>query len=187
MTSRVVLHARMSERWWVIALRGLCALVFGALTLTAPGVTLVILTLWFAAFAAVDGVLALLSGISALTHHRHGWALVAEGVLGLAVAAVVMIWPSAGIAGLVLLAAAWAIMTGAALLMGGLLLPFPAGKFLIIGAAVLSLLLGVVLIAHPIAAAVVLAIWLGAYALVSGALMLVTAFRLRAVHTRGFG
>jgi uncharacterized membrane protein HdeD (DUF308 family) len=177
----------MSERWWVMALRGVCALVFGALTLLAPGVTLVILTLWFAAFAALDGGLALIAGISALTHHKHGWALVAEGALGLAVAAIVMAWPSAGIAGLVLLAAAWAIMTGAALLVGGLLLPFPAGKFLIIFIAVLSLLLGVVLIAHPVAAAVVLALWLGAYALISGVLMLVTAFQLRTVHTRGFG
>jgi uncharacterized membrane protein HdeD (DUF308 family) len=175
----------MRPSWGLIALRGVCAIVFGVLTLLSPGITLVVLTLWFAAFMIVDGALALITGIRALSHHRHGLALVLEGLCGLAVAAIVLAWPSAGIAAFVLLAAFWAILTGAALLWGAVLLPFPAGGFFIGLAAIVSLVLGVLLIAHPIAGAVVLAIWLGAYALVSGVLMLGSALRLRAAAAGG--
>jgi len=169
----------MAQRWWVLALRGVAALVFGVFALSAPVITLLVLTIWFAAFMAVDGVLATAAGITAVTHHRHGAALIAEGVLSLVVAAIVLAWPGAGIAAFVLLAAVWALVTGAALLWASVALPLPSGRFLMGAAAVLSLLLGVLLIVHPVAGAVTLAIWLGAYAVVSGVVMLGLAFRLR--------
>jgi uncharacterized membrane protein HdeD (DUF308 family) len=169
----------VAQRWWVLALRGVAALVFGVLALMAPGITLLVLTIWFAAFMAVDGVLATVAGIGALTHHRHGAALIAEGVLSLVVAAIVLAWPGVGIAGFVLLAAIWAIVTGAALLWAAIALPLPTGRVLMGAAAVLSLLLGILLIAQPVAGALTLAIWLGAYAIVSGVMMLGLAFRLR--------
>lgn len=169
----------VAQRWWVLALRGVAALVFGVLALLAPAITLVVLTIWFAAFMAVDGVLATVAGIGALTHHRHGAALIAEGVLSLVVAAIVLAWPGVGIAGFVLLAAIWALVTGAALLWAAIALPLPSGRFLMGAAAVLSLLLGILLIVHPVLGALTLAIWLGAYAIVSGVVMLLLAFRLR--------
>jgi uncharacterized membrane protein HdeD (DUF308 family) len=55
----------------------------------------------------------------------------------------------------------------------------PTGRFLMGAAAILSLLLGILLIVHPVAVALTLAIWLGAYALVSGVVMLGLPFRLR--------
>jgi uncharacterized membrane protein HdeD (DUF308 family) len=178
----VVVPRFFPVRWWAVALRGLCAIIFGALALLAPGITLLVLTIWFAAFMAVDGALALIAGIGAAMHHKHGLALIAEGLLGLIAAAIVLAWPGVGIAGFVLLAAFWAVMTGAALLWGAVALPLRAGRFLMGSAAILSVLLGVLLVAHPIAAAVALAWWLGAYALVSGVLLLALAVRLRSAH-----
>lgn len=156
-------------------------MVFGALTLLAPGVTLVVLTIWFAAFMALDGVLALVCGLDEIVNHRHGWALVFEGVFGLAAATLVLAWPAVGIAGFVLLAAIWAIVTGGALLWGALLVPLPAGRLTLAAAAVLSVGLGVVLIIHPIA----LILSFGAYLLVSGTLMLNTAVKLRRAEHDG--
>jgi uncharacterized membrane protein HdeD (DUF308 family) len=147
--------------------------------LVAPGLTLVLLTVWVAAFMAVDGALAAAAGFNALRHHKHGAALLAEGVLGLLIALLIMIWPVAGIATVVVLVAVWAIITGAALLYAAIALPLQAGRFLMAATAILSLALGVVLFAHPVAGALVLAWWLGAYALVSGVLMLSLAFSLR--------
>ena len=143
----------------------------------APGITLLVLAIWFAAFMAVDGVLATVVGIGAVTHHRHGVTMIAEGALSLIVAGIVLAWPGVGIAGFVLLAAMWAIVTGAALLWAAVALP--TGRFLMGAAAILSLLLGILLIVHPVAVALTLAIWLGAYALVSGVVMLGLPFRLR--------
>jgi uncharacterized membrane protein HdeD (DUF308 family) len=179
MDSNIVVNRGLAKRWWVVALRGVAAIVFGLLALLAPGLTLVVLTVWVAAFMAVDGALATLAGISALTHHRHGAALLAEGVLGLVVALLVMVWPVAGIATVVLLVGVWALLTGIALLWAAAVLPMLAGRLLMAGAAILSLVLAVLLFAHPVAGALVLAWWLGVYAIISGGLLLSLACSLR--------
>ncbi len=185
MDSDIVFIRGIAQRWWVIALRGAAAVLFGLLALVAPGLTLVVLTVWIAAFMAVDGALATVAGISALSHHRHGAALLAEGLLGLLIALLVMVWPVAGIATVVLLIGVWALLTGVALLWAAAALPMRAGRFLMAAAAILSLVLGVLLFAHPVAGALVLAWWLGAYAIVSGAVMLSLAFSLRRAAGRG--
>jgi uncharacterized membrane protein HdeD (DUF308 family) len=169
----------VARRWWVVALRGLAALVFGAVALLAPGVTLVVLVLWFAAYIAVDGVLAIGAGVAAMLHHKHGAALVAEGTLGLVVAIVLLAWPGIGIAVAVVLAAVWALVTGGALLWATVALPVLAGRILMGIVAAVSLVLGIALLVHPAAGAVALAIWLGAYASVTGLLMLGLAWQLR--------
>lgn len=179
MHSNAVIIQFAAPHWWAVALRGVAALVFAALAFTAPGLTLLVLALWVAAFLAVDGVLAIIAGVRALRQHRHGAALIAEGVLGLAASLVILAWPGAGIGGFVLLVAAWALCSGVALLWAALTLPLPAGRGLMAVLAVLSLLLAVLLVAHPVAGAVALAWWLGIYALFSGVLLLALGFGLR--------
>jgi uncharacterized membrane protein HdeD (DUF308 family) len=179
MDLELVFQRGIAQRWWIIALRGVAYLLFGVAALLAPGLTLVLLTVWLAAFMAVDGALAALAGFSALRHHKQGAALLAEGVLGLVIALLIMIWPVAGIATVVLFVAVWALITGGALLYAAIALPMRAGRFLMAATAILSLALGVVLFAHPVAGALVLAWWLGAYALISGILLLSLAFSLR--------
>jgi uncharacterized membrane protein HdeD (DUF308 family) len=181
----IVFIRGIAVRWWVVALRGAAAILFGILAFLAPGLTLVVLTVWLAAFMAVDGALAVISGISALRHHKHGAALLAEGALGLLIALLVLVWPIAGIATVVYLVAAWAALTGAALLWAAAALPMRSGRLLMAAAAGLSVVLAILLFAHPVAGAVVLAWWLGAYALVSGVLMLGLAFSLRQAVPRG--
>ncbi len=185
MDSDLVFIRGIAARWWAVALRGVAAIVFGALALIAPGLTLVVLTVWLAAFMAVDGALAVIAGVSALRHHKHGGALLAEGALGLLIALLVMIWPVAGIATVIYLVGAWAMLTGAALLWSTAALPMRSGRLMMGAAAVLSLLLGVLLFAHPIAGAVVLAWWLGAYAIISGCVLLGLAFSLRRASLAG--
>ena len=179
MAIEIVFNQGIARQWWVVALRGVAYLLFGAAALLAPGLTLVLLTVWVAAFMAVDGALAAIAGVSAIRHHKHGAALLAEGVLGLLIALLIMIWPVAGIATVVLLVAVWALITGGALLYAAIALPMRAGRFLMAATAILSVALGVVLFTHPVAGALVLAWWLGAYALIGGILLLSLAFSLR--------
>ena len=49
----IMLHA-LARNWWIILLRGICALVFGLLTFVWPGVTLVTLVLLWGAFASTE-------------------------------------------------------------------------------------------------------------------------------------
>jgi uncharacterized membrane protein HdeD (DUF308 family) len=46
------------DHWWVFALRGLAAVIFGILAFAWPGVTLSVLVLFWGAYALVDGILA---------------------------------------------------------------------------------------------------------------------------------
>ena len=63
----VMLHA-LADHWWVLLLRGAAALIFGFLTFLWPGITLLTLTLFWGAFALVDGVLAFVDSFL-----RQGW------------------------------------------------------------------------------------------------------------------
>lgn len=172
----------VARGWWILALRGVAALLLGLALIALPGLTLLLLVIWISAFMVVDGVLALIAGGRAIVHHRHGAALLLEGALGVAIGAILFLWPGVGIGAIVGLAAIWAILTGVALLWGATSLPVVHGRWLMGAVAVISLIWGVLLIVHPLAGALALALWFGAYALASGAAMLFLAFRLRSAH-----
>ena len=53
-----MLHT-LSKLWWVLALRGLCALVVGIGAFVVPAATLAVLVLTFGAYALVEGCLRL--------------------------------------------------------------------------------------------------------------------------------
>ena len=48
----------LTRHWWVLAVRGGAAVLFGLLALIWPGITVLALVLLFGAYALVDGVLA---------------------------------------------------------------------------------------------------------------------------------
>ena len=67
--------AMLARNWWVFALRGLFAIIFGVLALIWPGSTLLALVLLFGAYALVDGILAVVSGIASYGRNERWWAV----------------------------------------------------------------------------------------------------------------
>ena len=49
--------------WWALALRGIIAIIFGALAFFMPVVTLYSLTILFGAYALIDGVVSLVAAV----------------------------------------------------------------------------------------------------------------------------
>jgi uncharacterized membrane protein HdeD (DUF308 family) len=81
---RLLLHA-LAKNWWLLLLRGICAILFGVLAFVWPGITLLTLVLLYGAYALVDGVLALAEAIMGAPRRRAGgsrswgsWALSLE-------------------------------------------------------------------------------------------------------------
>src|SRR3712207_5568957 len=100
----------LAGNWWALLLRGIAAVLFGLAALFWPGLTLVVLIVFFGAYALVDGVFAIVAGIRGSEGSR--WLLLAEGVLSVLAGLVAFFWPGMTAMVLLFLISAWAIFTG---------------------------------------------------------------------------
>jgi uncharacterized membrane protein HdeD (DUF308 family) len=165
--------------WWVLALRGVLAILFALVAFFLPGVTATALVLVFGAYALVDGIFALIAGLRAARHHGRSAPLLIEGVLNLVIGVLVFLWPIAALVTLIYMIAIWAVVTGVVLIVAGIALIRHSGEWLLILGGIISVLFGIVLFFAPGAGIVALSWWLGFYALLFGIALLVAAFRIR--------
>ena len=173
------MSACLARNWWAVLLRGLIAIALGILTLLMPGVSLASLILVFAAYMLADGVLGIVAAVrAARRHERWGW-LVLEGLLDIGAGVAAFVWPGLTIIVFVALVAAWAIVSGGAMALAALKLGKRHGRWLMGLAGVLSVVWGVLLAFAPITGALVLTLWIGAYALVFGITLIILSLRLR--------
>ncbi len=166
--------------WWVVALRGVVAVIFGLITLFRPGLTLAALILTFGVFAVANGLFAIWSAI-ANRRGESGWVmLLISGVLSIAIG--LLTFASPGVTGIVLLyfIAGWAIVTGIGEIATAIRLrKLIQGEWLLILAGVLSIAFGILVAVSPGAGALAVTLWIGGYALLFGVLLIALAFRLR--------
>ena len=170
----------LAQNWWAIGIRGVLGILFGLIALFLPGATMLSLVLVFAAYAFVDGVLAIVSAVRAAREGERWGYLILEGLVGIAAAAVAVLWPAITVVVFVFVVAFWAIFTGILELAAAFRLEFIDGRGWLIFGGIVSVLYGGLLIVAPMVGAVVLTWWLGAYALVFGVTLVVLAFKLRA-------
>jgi uncharacterized membrane protein HdeD (DUF308 family) len=164
--------------WWALALRGVLGAIVGLIALFFPDVTLAALVLLFAAYMLVDGVLAIAAGVQAARRHERSWPLFLEGVVDVAAGLIAFFWPAITLLVLVYVIGFWAILSGL-LMIAAALRPPNRHEWLLALAGVLSVIFGSLLLIAPVAGAVVLAWWFGAYAFAFGIVLLILAFRLR--------
>ncbi len=164
-----------ARKWWMVALTGLLAIVFGITAIVFPQPTLEALVILFGAFALVNGILSLTAGI-----YARWWAPVLTGIAGIVVGVAAFVWPN--ITGQVLLymIAAFAILTGIFEIVAAFeirrVIP---GEWLMVIEGLLSLVIGALMIAYPTAGAVGLAWVIGLYAIMSGIVLTALALELR--------
>ena len=165
--------------WRSLAFRGAVALVFGLTALLWPGLTLVMLVLLFGIYALLDGIVTVALGSRNLAR-EHGWVLFLEGCAGVGLGLAVLLWIRVAAELLVVLIALWAIGTGVLELIAAVRLRRELPEEMLLGiAGVVSVLLGIAILAWPGTATIALAILLGSYAVIFGTSMLIQALRLR--------
>jgi uncharacterized membrane protein HdeD (DUF308 family) len=170
----------LARNWWALAIRGIAAVVFGLLALFWPPTAFVALVLVFGAYAIVDGIFNLVAAVRAPHTGRRWGPLVFEGIVSLIVGVITLLWPGISAFALVMFIAAWSIVTGIAEVIAAIRLRKQIrGEWLLALSGILSLALGVLLFLAPAAGALVFTIWIGAYAVVFGAVMVGLSLRLR--------
>jgi uncharacterized membrane protein HdeD (DUF308 family) len=174
------LGAALAGNWWLIALRGVLGAVFGLIALLMPVATILALVLLFSAYMLVDGAFAIYAAFRA-GQRGDSWGLLAfQGITSLVAGVLAFLWPGITVLAFVLLIAAWSIVTGCVMLAAALATE-QARWWLVVGAAA-AMLFGILMIVAPLAGAVVLTWWLGAYALVFGVALIILAFKLRSIY-----
>ena len=180
------MQGRLSMNWTALALRGVVAILFGVVAFLLPGLTLGALIILFAAYAIVDGVSALVTGIRHPTSNRPDWLLIAGGVAGIVVGIIAVFLPGITALFLVSLIGAWAIVTGVAeVAVAWQLRKEIEGELLLALNGIISILFGIYLWLFPGTGAIALVWLIAAFAIASGVILLLLAFRMRSLAAGG--
>jgi uncharacterized membrane protein HdeD (DUF308 family) len=170
----------LARNWGWIALRGVAGVIFGLLTFMDPRITLVVLILLFGAYSLIDGIFASIAAIRNRKAEAHWVALLIGGIAGIIIGVCTFLAP--GISAIVLLyfIAIWALVIGFSEIMAAIRLrKIITGEWMLVLAGIASVALGVFLLSRPALGAIAVVIWIGAYAFVSGILLIALGFRLR--------
>jgi uncharacterized membrane protein HdeD (DUF308 family) len=169
-----------TRHWWVLALRGLLAVIFGLLALIWPDITVRVLVVFFGAYAIVDGIFAVIAGLG----RRRSLLPVLGGLLGIVIGILVWLWPETTAIVLLYLIAAYAVLTGIFELINAIeLRKVLENEWLLAVSGVLSIGFGILLVIWPAAGLVTIAWLIGIYAIIFGVLLIGLGFRLRGLRS----
>jgi uncharacterized membrane protein HdeD (DUF308 family) len=172
--------AALGSAWWLVLLRGIAAIVFGTLAWAWPGATLITLTIFWGAYALVDGIAALWSCWHARDRAKAMWQVILIGVAGIAAGIFTFLSPGITALALLLLIAVWAVANGVFQIAAAIRLRKEIdNEWLLILSGVLSVTFGVLMILFPGAGAMAVLWLIGAFAVAYGVLLVFFAFKLK--------
>lgn len=162
--------------WWLVLLQGIAMLIIGLLLITNTGMTVYTLTVFLGVYWLIGGIFDLVGMF--VDHSQWGWKL-ASGILGI-LAGVIIVRNPMWSAVILTSALVW-LLAFAGIIIGvlGLIRAF-GGAGLGAGVlAVISLVLGVILLFNTAISAVTLVYVAAIWALIAGVAAIVTSFQLR--------
>lgn len=170
----------MARGWWVFMLRGVAAILFGIIAFVAPGLGLVFILTFLAAWMLVDGIGSIyqaLRGGPPPGERSRIWLWI-DGIIALLAAAALLFAPMVSALGLVLVTGVWFIISGFARIM----LAFRLSSLLLGLLGAVNIVLGAWLVARP-GPGLLAVVWLIALeAIAMGVLMIGLGWQLRRVH-----
>ncbi|MGI8830608.1 MAG: HdeD family acid-resistance protein [Candidatus Limnocylindria bacterium] len=179
----------LARWWWTFIVRGILAILFGVLAFFAPGLGIAVLVGLFAAWVIIDGIGNIIAGVRGRGRDRNWWLEILEGVVGFAAGLIALIFPAYAAQVLVILIAAWAIVTGVLEIVAAIRVrELISGEVWMGLAGVASILFGVILLVFPAAGALSLVWLISSFAIVFGIFLILLGWRLRGIHglaTRG--
>ena len=170
----------LTDKWWVLLLRGLFGLFIGLIAFATPGLALLSIVMVWGLLAEADGIGAILVAFSSRHEPRSHAPLFLVGTLGIVAGLIAWGWPAVGLTVLVWILAAWAIGRGVfQLLVAFQIRRVVDGEWLMILSGALSLVFGLSVLYQPLVGLLTLAYLFGVYACSVGILEVALAFRVR--------
>ncbi|HEU5295745.1 MAG TPA: DUF308 domain-containing protein [Burkholderiaceae bacterium] len=172
---------QLADRWWLLLINGLCAIVFGVLSFSmarldadrAGG----------AVRCIVDGITALMAARARNEAGRPWGQMAFVGVVSILAGIAALVWP--GLTGIVLLImiAVWAIVRGVLEIIAAVELRKRIdNEWLLALSGAISVLFGIALLVAPGQGAVALIWVIAAFAIVHGVLLVMLAFKVRGLR-----
>ncbi|HEY9523646.1 MAG TPA: HdeD family acid-resistance protein [Thermopolyspora sp.] len=178
---------QLGSVWWVPAIRGVAAVIFGILALVWPGLTILALVVVFGVYAIVDGIFALVGAASGRLGESRTWMAVV-GIVGILLGILVFLWPGMTAFVLLMFIAAWFVVTGIFEIASAIRLrKVMRNEWLPMVSGVLSVIFGILLFLWPVRGALALAWLIGIFAIVYGIALLAAAFRQRRLYAGRHG
>lgn len=171
----------VARNWWAVFLRGLLGIAFGVFALALPAAAFAVLVLSWGAYVLVDGVFNIVAALRDARGERGWWALLLSGVAGVLAGLAAFVVPALTALVLLYVIAGWAILTGVLEITAAIRLRRQiTGEWLMVLSGALSVAFGVLIMVAPLAGALAVVLLIGAYAFVSGVVLLALGLRLRA-------
>ena len=168
--------------WWLFLIRGLFGLALGVYAIAFPGATLAVVVILLGAYLIVDGVTAVIKGFQVMRSDTHWWALLLEGILGIAVGLAIFAWPGFSIVTLAYLVGYWAIVTGViAIFSATRMRAHVSGEWFYLIFGIVSVIFGGFVLFAPATGLAYIVLMISIYGFVTGVTMIGLAFRARSL------
>jgi uncharacterized membrane protein HdeD (DUF308 family) len=179
----------LRNSWWMLALRGIAALLFGILAIIWPDVTLLVLVALFAAYALITAGASIYAAIRNRKTDKGWWLVLLVGLVALCAGVLALFYPGVTALVLVMLMGANALVTGVLdLAIAVRLRKTLRNEWMLVLAGIVSVVFGVLVMVFPGAGALAMVWMISFYAVLSGVLLLALAFRMRSsAPTKGTG
>lgn len=170
----------VSRFWWVYALRGIFAILFGIAALFWPGLALTVLVLLFSAYVLVQGIFLLIAAFGAKEITPNWRVVLLEGIISVLIGIIAFAWPDITAMALLAIIAIWAFISGIVEIYAAVQLRKAIeGEWILGLAGILSIIFAIILIVYPAAGALAVLWIIGFYAILFGILTLYLAFKIR--------
>jgi uncharacterized membrane protein HdeD (DUF308 family) len=170
----------LQKSWWMLALRGVAALLFGILAILWPNITLLVLVALFAAYAFITAGASVYAAIQNRKTDKGWWMVLLLGLFAFAAGVLAVIYPAVTALVLVLLMGANALVTGVLdIAIAVRLRKTISNEWLLILAGIVSVVFGILVMVFPGAGALAMVWIVSFYAVFTGVLLLALALRMR--------
>ncbi len=169
----------LNTTWWMLLVRGIVLLFFGGAALLWPTIPLASLAILFALFLLADGVMEILTGMSAMESHRYWFLIIGKGVLEVGAGIFALTNADFDISGFALLAGLILFATGVLSIIITLEEYTNKIKFVHIVAGVIGVLAGIIILLYPSDQGLEFVWALGAYGLLAGTMIIASAIDIK--------